>query len=149
MKAISLAESLVLKSEPEKRKKYSRIDYKDADGADTTKGALAKYYGVGEQGITRAFSAHSGCYKKANAHLHERHIVPMIERKPETYIRRDYRDLDGNPISRKECAEIMGLDPHYLGKLYEKHENNWRFIYDNFGKTKIANLAERKAKALA
>jgi len=144
MKAISLAERIVLKSEPAQRKKFSRIDYRDADGADTTKQILAKYYGVGEQGITRAFSAYNGCYKKANAHLHERHIVPVIERKPETYILRDYRDGDGNPISRKECAEIMGLDPHYLGKLYESHENDWRFIYDNFGKTKIKNLAKRK-----
>lgn len=144
MKTNSLASSLVSNSQPAKRKKYSRIEYKNAAGVASSKGELAKYYGIGQQSVTRAFSKFNGDYVEANEHLNERHIVPIADRMPETYIRRDYRDLDGNSVSRKECAAIIGLDPHYLGKLYDKHENDWRFIYDNFGKTKIKNLAKRK-----
>lgn len=127
-----------------KRKKYSRIDYKDSAGVSISKHDLAEKYGIGHQSVTRAFSAHNGDYKKANAYLTERHLVPIADRLPETYIRKDYRDKEGHSIERKECATLMGLKPQRVGKLYERYDNDWRFIYATFGIDQIVNRIIKK-----
>lgn len=149
MKAISLAESLVLKSKAPVRKKYSKIDYKDACGDEVSLEHLSLLYGVCEKTITRAFAEYSGDYKAANYDLIERNLVPDSLLQSGDYMRKVYRDQEGNQVSRKECAGIMGLSPDHVRLLYWKHKSNYKYIYANFGKTKIANLAERKAKALA
>jgi len=143
MNALTFAQSLVSVSKAPVRKKYSRIDYRDSDGEVMSKYDLADMYGIGQQSVTRAFSKFHGDYVKANEYLNERHLVPITDRMPDTYVRRDYRDQEGNSISRKECAEIMGLDPHYLGKLYDKYEDDWKFIYENHGLTRVNPIIRR------
>lgn len=136
MKAISLAQSLVLKSKQKTRKKYSKIYYKNACGDEVSIAGLADMYGVSEKTITRAFSEFNGDYEKANYNLIERNLVPGCDLEPGIYMRKDYRDQEGNRISRKKCAEIMGLNPDYLRSLYWKYKSDWKYIYDNYGATR-------------
>ena len=140
MNALTFAQSLLSKSKPAGRKKYSRIDYRDADGVSIEKEELADKYGIGKQSVTRAFSKFNGDHIEANKYLNEKHLVPIADQRPETYVKKDYRDKQGHSIERKECAAIMGLGAPKVGKLYEKYDNDWRYIYDNFGKTKILDI---------
>lgn len=136
MNAISLAQSLVLKSVPT-RKKRQRIKYKDENGNKTDLETLMEKYDVCYNTIKRAFIKHECDHVKANAELHEKYIVPIVDRVPSHYTIKDYRDQEGNPIERKEAAAILGITPIYTSYLYDRFDNDWKYIYDNHGKTKI------------
>ena len=148
MTAVSFAQSLVAKSKPQERKKYSKIDYKDACGVEVGISELAETYGVSTKTIERAFSEFNGDHLEANYTLIERNLVPDCNLEPGTYMRKIYRDQKGNRVTKKECARIMGLDPHQVRVLYWTHKSDYRYIYANYGKTKIKNLAKRKSALL-
>lgn len=48
----------------------------------------------------------------------------------------DYRDQQGNPSNSKEIAEVMGLTATRVITLYQQHNDDWKYIYNNYGKTK-------------
>jgi hypothetical protein len=135
MNAVSLAQSLVLKSKIPTRKKYSDIDYRDQDGTSVTVEDLALKYEVSERTVTRAFSKFNGDYVEANNDLSQRNIIQGCDRKAEPYMRKDYRDQDGNQITGEECAKIMGVGVDRVCTLYGKHNNDWKYIYENYGAT--------------
>ena len=48
----------------------------------------------------------------------------------------DYRDQQGNPSNSKDIAEVMGLTATRVITLYQQHNDDWKYIYNNYGKTK-------------
>lgn len=51
----------------------------------------------------------------------------------------DYRDQQGNTSTNKAVAKTLGLTPTRTSELYRKYDNDWAFIYKNFGNTADEN----------
>ena len=95
MNALTFAQSPVSVSKAPVRKKYSKIDYKDASGSEVSLAYLAGLYGVSEKTITRKFSDFNGDHKEANYDLIDRNLVADCYREPGVYMRKVYRAQEG------------------------------------------------------